>query len=803
MKTAHRADSWLIRVSRVWRSMGLSTPRKAARQRLRSNLDALECRCLLSATLLADTFHTNANPQGGGWNDVNHGLAARQSGSVAPVSYVESIATGAGGNLDQLTRVNNPALPNTLRLATEPSANQTFTFVSLDRDFAADGLSMQHLHVDIAPLGPRSGSAADHWAAVVFGAAPGSFVISPGTGVLVRANGEYELWSNNTELTSGFVTAKPAGQSYAIDFAINPASGQFTLSIGGKAIFTSTHGAYSTNYVTLEDFTGSGEAGVQADYFGDLVVNGTAAPQIVAKPNTTYYVSPTGNDQNAGTSPTTAWRTINHVNSVEFRAGDRILFEGGNTFSGNLVLDSQDIGPITVGSYGNGPATINAGKGTGILVSDTSHITIADLDLFGSGFATNTGDGIDFTSDLPGVAQTGLSVSDVSVSGFGQTGVNFLGSNGSRDFQNVSVTFVTANNNGNGGLQLQGQGQARDVYIGHVQAIHNAGSADIDSGYGILVFGANDVVIERSVTGDNGWLPGNHGETGGIEAIADNRVLLQYNEAYSNHAGNSDGDGIILDVTNDSIMQFNYSHDNDGAGLFLFAETGATSTNNIIRYNISQNDARTQQNTYGGIFVGADVNNTEIYNNTVFMGPSPTSSPAAIRLLGLLGSTIDVRNNIFESTGGVPAVFWDGSGTGNLFQGNDYWSGKSPLTIDWNGVTYNTLQSWRAATGQETVHGLPSGLNVQPGLTDAGGGGTIGNADRLITLTAYELEPNSPLADAGLDLGAFGQTWDPYQFGDDGFIDRFFADTATDFYENLLPFAGPFSIGANQASTSS
>jgi hypothetical protein len=423
--------------------------------------------------------------------------------------------------------------------------------------------------------------------------------------------------------------------------------------------------------------------------------------------------------------------------------------------------------------------------------------------LVGSGYATNGGDGISFTSDLPGVAQTGITVSNVAVSGFGQVGVNFLGSNGSRDFANVSVTFVSAGDNGNGGVQLQGQGQARDIYIGHVQAIHNAGSADIDSGYGILVFGANDVVIERSVTGDNGWLPGNHGETGGIEAIADNRVLLQYNEAYSNHAGNSDGDGIILDVTNNSIMQFNYSHNNDGAGLFLFAETGATSTDNIIRYNISQNDARTQQNTYGGIFVGADVINADIYNNTVFMAPSATSSPAAIRLLGLLGSSIHVRNNIFETTGGVPVVDWDGTGTDVLFQGNDYWSGKSALSIQWNGATYNTLQLWRGVTGEETLDRSPVGLNVQPALNDAGGGGIIGNADRLIALTAYELQPHSPLVKAGLNLSQFGLTWDPYHFADDAFIDRFFADTPTDFYDNLLPPAGSnlFSVGANQSVT--
>ncbi|HET6328427.1 MAG TPA: hypothetical protein VFG04_27340, partial [Planctomycetaceae bacterium] len=56
---------------------------------------------------------------------------------------------------------------------------------------------------------------------------------------------------------------------------------------------------------------------------------------------------------------------------------------------------------------------------------------------------------------------------------------------------------------------------------------------------------------------------------------------------------------------------------------------------------------------------------------------------------------------------------------------------------------------------------------------------------------------------AGLDLSQFGLNWDPYHFGDDAFIDRFFADTPTDFYGNLLPPAGSnlLSIGANQSAT--
>ena len=42
-----------------------------------------------------------------------------------------------------------------------------------------------------------------------------------------------------------------------------------------------------------------------------------------------------------------------------------------------------------------------------------------------------------------------------------------------------------------------------------------------------------------------------------------------------------------------SVMQYNYSHDNDGAGYLLAQFTYAREfTNNIVRYNISENDGR-------------------------------------------------------------------------------------------------------------------------------------------------------------------------------------------------------------------
>ena len=46
-----------------------------------------------------------------------------------------------------------------------------------------------------------------------------------------------------------------------------------------------------------------------------------------------HYVSPFGDDANDGRSPQTAWKTIERANGKNWNPGDRLLFEGGQTFN--------------------------------------------------------------------------------------------------------------------------------------------------------------------------------------------------------------------------------------------------------------------------------------------------------------------------------------------------------------------------------------------------------------------------------------------------------------------------------------
>lgn len=79
----------------------------------------------------------------------------------------------------------------------------------------------------------------------------------------------------------------------------------------------------------------------------------------------TYYVSPTGNDANTGTSQNQAWRTIARVQQhmLQIQAGDQVLFQRGGTYPGLLsIYRSGTAGsPIVFGAYGSGEKPVISG----------------------------------------------------------------------------------------------------------------------------------------------------------------------------------------------------------------------------------------------------------------------------------------------------------------------------------------------------------------------------------------------------------------------------------------------------------
>ena len=72
-----------------------------------------------------------------------------------------------------------------------------------------------------------------------------------------------------------------------------------------------------------------------------------------------YYLDATsGSDQNNGTSPRSAWQSIEALKQISLQPGDKILFKKGETFPGILEVTGKGTytHPIIIDAYGKVPA---------------------------------------------------------------------------------------------------------------------------------------------------------------------------------------------------------------------------------------------------------------------------------------------------------------------------------------------------------------------------------------------------------------------------------------------------------------
>jgi hypothetical protein len=516
---------------------------------------------------------------------------------------------------------------------------------------------------------------------------------------------------------------------------------------------------------------------------------------------TEYYVSPSGNDSNSGTSPTEAWETIDKVNSEDFGAGDAIYFEGGEVFNGSLYFDVSDNGtagnPVTVGSYGAGRATISSGYSEGFFGYDCEGFEVKDLNFVGIGRTENGNSGIYFYSDLSGASRPEhIYIDNVEVSGYKWTGINIWATGGLAGFKDVRITNAVVHDNGDKGICVGGWPPPasgwgiEDVYVGDCKVYDNPGvpGASPHTGNGILLHNIETGVIEYCEAYNNGWLDiSGGGGPIGIWAFDCNNIVIQFCESGHNRTGPGTVDGGGFDFDGgamNSVLQYNYSHDNYGAGYLICQYGGARAyANNICRYNISENDGT--RNGYGAVTLystgsSGGVQDTLVYNNSLYAGAETTGPAIDCRSGGIYNTSI--FNNIITTVAGKEVVSVGDVSGGWSFNGNCYWTYGDNIEIYWSGTRYSSLASWRTATGQETYLAGDTGFEVDPCLVNPGGGGTIGDPCALWTLNDYRLMSTSPLIGEGLDLQSlFSINPGP-----------------RDYYDANIPTGSDFDVGASE-----
>lgn len=484
----------------------------------------------------------------------------------------------------------------------------------------------------------------------------------------------------------------------------------------------------------------------------------------------TYYISSIGNDNNDGLSSTTAWQTISKINSTNFSGGDSILFEGGTSFNGNLYFDSADgnngASSILISSYGAGRATINANNSFGIFIYNSEGFSIDNLNIIGSGPNTNSNTGIFLFTDLPNdVKLDNFNITNCQVSGF-FNGIAMISSVGKTGYSNVMVNNCEVHNCLDFGILSSGFFSTTKIGYSHsnitvsnceVYDINGYNNPDNHSGSGIVLGGVQNSTIENCTAYNCGSGNTHCGGPVGIWYWDSDSVTIQYCEAYNISSGTGcDGGGFDLDggVTN-GIMQYNYSHDNDGPGYLVGQFDGSRPMQNIIvRYNISENDSKDNGGSLT-LFNNANAPMGEIYfyNNTCYikrLASNSLSSGIHMHQLTPINDNIGFYNNIIYADTDADLVYIP-PGYSAEFLGNLYYSNTSTFNIKYGSVIYTSLTAFRNS-GNETDNGQNFGIQADPQLNSFGNGVIVGFGNDLSDLDAYKLTESSPAINQGVPL---------------------------------------------------
>jgi hypothetical protein len=471
------------------------------------------------------------------------------------------------------------------------------------------------------------------------------------------------------------------------------------------------------------------------------------------EPSHVYFVNSGGNDSNSGRTPETAWKTLEKINKHDFSPGDSILFRGGDVFEGTILLSSADKGNeksrLVISSYGEGRAIIRGNAKEGLIADSCNYLTIENLVFTGLGRKTgNISDGLLI------INCEGVIVNNLETHGFQHSGVHLHQCN------NAVIKRVYAHDNGFAGIHVTGNTMMdpekydnQNLYIGYCVAENNPGDPTVSgnhSGNGILASSVKGGIIEYCEAFNNGWdMQWEGNGPVGIWIWDCTDVTIQYCISHHNRTNPkaADGGGFDFDggVSN-SIIQYCISHHNEGSGFGLY-EFGAAKPweNNIIRYNISQDDAIINAGSLG--IWKADktgiMRNCEIYNNTFY-----NSNPEGHSIwLYSNYPGFRFRNNVFvynKSLLSEGAIVKD-----ELFQRNLYWNLKGSKSFE----KYGSLEQWATSTGKEMMDGTFTGLFQDPGFRDPGKL-ELTDPEKINheNLAPFIPKPGSPLINSGLNL---------------------------------------------------
>lgn len=466
-------------------------------------------------------------------------------------------------------------------------------------------------------------------------------------------------------------------------------------------------------------------------------VIGEVRVPVVSAAGTEYFVATTGNDSSAGTI-NAPWRTLQHAADVAV-PGSIINVRGG-VYNQKLKITrsgSAAAGPIVFTSY-NAEAAIIDGTGLAVTgtegivdLTDVNYITIKGFEI--RNFITTASNkmpvGIYVHGSGSFIELSGNKVHDIKNTST-PTGSDLLG----RDAHGIAIYGTKAPDSIHD-IMINGN-ELYNLVLGSSESLVLNGNVDTFSVLNNIIHDNDNIGID--IIGFEGKSPSTSYDQARNGLVKGNKVYnitSNNNPSYGKTLPNNSNaaDGIYVDGGKDSIIEQNYSYNND-IGIEIASEHAGKSTSNItIRSNLAYNNRLT------GIAMGGydkqrgSTVNCKIVNNTLYKNDTLGDGS------GQLYVQYDTQNNIIKNnimvanTSDVLIYNEYTKNSGNVVDYNLYFApgGSSDSTWVWKNKEYTGFTAYKTGTGNDT-----HSLFVDPKFVN-------------VTLKDFHLQSISPAIDTG------------------------------------------------------
>jgi hypothetical protein len=141
----------------------------------------------------------------------------------------------------------------------------------------------------------------------------------------------------------------------------------------------------------------------------------------------------------------------------------------------------------------------------------------------------------------------------------------------------------------------------------------------------------------------------------GIWTFHANGTVIQRNEVFRMRFNGCDGSGFDVDYNQDgTVVQFNYSHDNEGGFILLCTDAAPRAAQ--VRFNLSVDDRFVANQSPCSLQPGSTFAGLRLYNNT-FVAPALSWGILGTPTAALMDPAgLELRNNIFSASAAQPAT---------------------------------------------------------------------------------------------------------------------------------------------------